>query len=117
VAADEPATNGGDDAGPSPFGLVVSGLAACNAITLRMYAQRKGWSLAATEVDVRDDIAADGHASITRTVTVPAEVPADAGTGSPASPGAPRSPSRSALARPSPRPSEPSDAATRPSSP
>jgi putative redox protein len=77
MVADEPASNGGGDTGPSPFGLLLSGLAACTATTLRMYAGRQGWTLAAIEVDVRYDIADDGQASITRTITVPAELPAD----------------------------------------
>jgi putative redox protein len=77
MVADEPATNGGGDAGPSPFGLLLSGLAACTTITLRMYAEHKGWTLAAIEVDVRYDIADDGQASITRTITLPAELPSD----------------------------------------
>jgi putative redox protein len=77
ITADQPVSNGGSDAGLSPFGLLPSGLAACTPITLRMYAERNGWSLAAIEVDVRYDVADDGQASITRTITVPAELPSD----------------------------------------
>jgi putative redox protein len=76
MVADEPAAGGGGDTGPSPFGLVLSGLAACTAMTLRMYAERKGWALAAIEVEVRYDLSDDG-ASITRVVTVPAEMSVD----------------------------------------
>jgi putative redox protein len=46
-------------------------------MTLRMYAERKGWALTAIEVDVRYDLGDDGQASIARTVSVPAELPAD----------------------------------------
>jgi putative redox protein len=52
VMADEPLEDGGTDSGPSPFGLVLSGLAACTAITLRMYADHKEWSLTTVHVKV-----------------------------------------------------------------
>ncbi len=50
IVADEPVTAGGADAGPNPFALVLSGLGACTAITLRMYAERKSWPLTALSV-------------------------------------------------------------------
>lgn len=48
--ADEPFSNNGTEMGPSPHTLVSSGLAACTALTLRSYADRKGWPLAHVEV-------------------------------------------------------------------
>jgi putative redox protein len=50
LLADEPLDEGGDDAGPSPQELLAASLASCTAITMEMYAQRKGWDLGATEV-------------------------------------------------------------------
>ncbi|MEM9247476.1 MAG: alpha/beta fold hydrolase [Pseudomonadota bacterium] len=52
LIADEPVAFGGTDRGPSPYGLVSAGLAACTAMTVRMYARRKGWPLDHIWVDV-----------------------------------------------------------------
>jgi putative redox protein len=53
IVADEPVARGGGNAGPSPYDLLLAGLAACTAITLRMYAERKQWDLKSATVDVR----------------------------------------------------------------
>jgi putative redox protein len=53
LAADEPAGRGGADAAPTPLELLASALAACTAITLRMYAEGKGWELGTVKVDCR----------------------------------------------------------------
>jgi len=49
---DEPADRGGTDTGPRPTQLLASALAGCIAITMEMYAERKGWELGGLEVDV-----------------------------------------------------------------
>ena len=58
LLVDEPIAAGGADAGPSPTRLLAAGLASCIAITIEMYAERKGWDVGAVEVEV--DVAYDG---------------------------------------------------------
>ena len=52
LTADEPADAGGDDHGPSPQELLAAALASCTAVTIEMYARRKGWNVDGIEVDV-----------------------------------------------------------------
>ena len=52
LTSDERAAAGGQDAGATPHELLCAALAACTAITLRIYAQRKEWALRAVHVDV-----------------------------------------------------------------
>ncbi len=51
LTADEPEDIGGKDLGPSPEELLAASLASCTAITMQMYADRKGWDLTGMEVD------------------------------------------------------------------
>lgn len=53
LTADEAPALGGQDAGPPPFSLLVSALGACTAVTLKMYAEHKGWPLEGLDVDLR----------------------------------------------------------------
>lgn len=55
LQADEPADVGGADTGPNPYELLAAALASCTAMTLRMYARRKGWALGRISVSVRHD--------------------------------------------------------------
>ena len=52
LTADEPRDHGGADSGPSPQELLAASLASCTAITIEMYAKRKGWEVAGLTVDV-----------------------------------------------------------------
>lgn len=51
--ADEPIKAGGNDEGPTPYDLLVAGLGACTGMTLRMYADHKGWPLEEIVVHLR----------------------------------------------------------------
>lgn len=77
--ADEPAEEGGANTGPAPHRLLLSALGACTAITLQMYAARKGWAL--REVDVALAFNPDGApkegSDITRVITLQGDLDAE----------------------------------------
>ncbi len=50
LTADEPVEHGGEDEGPSPQELLAASLASCTAVTVEMYAKRKGWDIGQLEV-------------------------------------------------------------------
>jgi putative redox protein len=53
ITVDEPTEAGGDDLGPSPQELLAAALASCTAVTMEMYANRKGWDVSGLAVDCR----------------------------------------------------------------
>lgn len=68
IRVDEPTAAGGTDTGPSPTRLVAAGLASCTAITMEMYADRKGWDIGPVEVDV--DVAYRDYTPLSFAVTL-----------------------------------------------
>jgi len=76
VVADEPEGTGGTDSGPSPQELLAASLASCSAITLEMYAARKGWEIGDVVVDVDYEPAQRGSPTrFQMTVHLPKELP------------------------------------------
>jgi putative redox protein len=69
LTADEPITAGGTNSGPSPYGLLLSALGACTSITLRMYADRKGWQLGTIRIVLKHTKHHDGTDLIDREVS------------------------------------------------
>lgn len=53
IIADEPASAGGSDTGPTPYDLLLAAVAGCTVMTMRLYADRKGWPLEGAAVGVR----------------------------------------------------------------
>ncbi len=76
VTADEPEDNGGADEGPSPQELLAGSLASCTAITMEMYAKRKGWDIGDVAVDVDYEPAQRGSPTkFEMRVRLPKELP------------------------------------------
>jgi putative redox protein len=56
LTVDEPGDEGGRDEGPTPQELLAASLASCVAITIEMYAERKGWDLSVMEVECEYEV-------------------------------------------------------------
>lgn len=74
---DADAGEGGDGLGPNPTRALEGALAACGVITMRMYAERKGWPLEAASIEVRRAEGADAHAARILEKSVALEGPLD----------------------------------------
>ena len=78
LTADEPSDAGGTDAGPSPLELLAASLAACTAVTMEMYAERKGWNIGEVVVDVDYEPAQRGSPTrFEMNIRLPKELPED----------------------------------------
>jgi putative redox protein len=78
LTIDEPANAGGTDAGPDPQELLAASLASCSAITMEMYAARKGWEIGHVEVDVQYGAAERGcPTKFELVIRFPDDVPED----------------------------------------
>jgi putative redox protein len=78
VTADEPREHGGEDSGPSPQELLAASLASCTAITMEMYAVRKGWHVGDIAVNVTYEPAQRGSPTrFKMKVEIPKELPED----------------------------------------
>jgi putative redox protein len=75
LSSDEPVSAGGGDTGPAPYEVLLAALAACTSITLRMYADRKGWPLGQISVDVRFLRDAHGAEKVERHVSFSETLP------------------------------------------
>ncbi|MEO7157124.1 MAG: OsmC family protein [Vicinamibacterales bacterium] len=76
IRADEETVNGGDDTGAAPHELLLAALGACTAMTLKVYADRKGWPLRNVHVELNGSTGATGF-DITRVVTFDGELDAE----------------------------------------
>ncbi len=76
LVSDEPEDHGGTDEGPNPQELLAASLASCTAITIEMYANRKGWDIGEVKVDVDYEPAQRGSPTkFEMVVRLPKELP------------------------------------------
>jgi putative redox protein len=66
LITDEPVILGGQGKGPAPFDYYLASLSACTAITLRMYAEKKGWNLGRFRAELALNIDDEGKVHVHR---------------------------------------------------
>lgn len=76
LRADEELDKGGDNTGPAPHELLLAALGSCTAMTLKVYAERKGWPLRDAHVTL-NGAHTDGRFAITRQVALTGELDAE----------------------------------------
>ena len=76
LRADHEPADGGADTGPGPHELLLSALGACTSMTLRLYAERKGWPLRSVQVTLSGG-PADGKYAITRKIHLDGDLDAE----------------------------------------
>jgi putative redox protein len=78
LTVDEPKDEGGEDAGPDPQEMLAVSLSSCVAITVEMYAKRKGWEIGDVECEVEYEPAQRGSPTKFRLILrLPKELPED----------------------------------------
>ncbi len=77
LLVDEPPEKGGTDTGPRPTQLLAASLAGCTAITIEMYADRKGWDVGKLDVLVEMEYEGTVPSSFDVSITLPAELDAE----------------------------------------
>jgi len=76
IRSDEEAEKGGDDSGATPHELLLAALGACTAMTLKVYAERKGWPLRDVDVTL-NGTNGEGAYIITRQVAIHGDLDAE----------------------------------------
>ena len=76
IRSDEEVEKGGEDTGATPHELLLAALGSCTAMTLKVYAERKGWPVRDVHV-LLNAVHADGSYVITRQVTIDGDLDAE----------------------------------------
>jgi putative redox protein len=76
IVADGSLAESGDDIGPNPHALLDAALGACTALTLKLYAERKGWPLENADVRIRHE-EQPGHYTLHREITLLGDLDAE----------------------------------------